>query len=66
MTVKPSDLYDTAELAALLGIVSSTLRAMRSRPHLHRSIDGLPPPLRRVGNADVWDAATINEWMDRD
>lgn len=63
--IRPTDLLDQDELAALLGVASSSLRTMRAQPQRHRKIDGLPEPLRHVGNTPVWRRADIEQWMTR-
>lgn len=63
MALEPHDLLDTDELAALLGVRPSSLRAMRSQPARHRSVDGLPAPLRLVSGRPVWERATVEAWM---
>lgn len=63
MTVTASDLLDQDEVAALLGVATSSLRAMRSQPERHRKIDGLPAPLRHVGTAPVWLRAEVEAWV---
>ena len=57
------DLLDTDELARLLGVAPSSLRAMRAQPIRHRSIDGLPEPLRMIGNSPVWDRVAVANWL---
>ena len=61
--VTGSDLLDADELAGLLGVRPSSLRAMRAQPQRHRRIDGLPEPLRMVGNSPVWDAHAVRAWL---
>lgn len=63
MTVRPNQLLDAAEVAGLLGVQPSTLRAMRAQPQRHRRLDGMPAPIRTVGNAPVWDRAEIEAWI---
>ncbi len=57
------DLLDSDELAGLLGVAPSSLRAMRAQPIRHRSIDGLPEPIRTIGNAPVWDRVAVANWL---
>lgn len=59
------DLIDTDDLAALLGVRPSSLRAMRARPDRHRKLDGLPAPIRLVSGAPVWARADIERWLGR-
>lgn len=61
--MKPSDLVDTDDLAALLGTKPSTVRVMRAQPERHRRIDGLPEPLRLVSGAPVWLRVDIERWL---
>lgn len=61
--VTADDLLDAAEVASMLGVQPSTLRAMRAQPQRHRRIDGLPEPLRMVGNSPVWDAHAVRAWL---
>lgn len=63
MAVTPHDLLDTEELAALLGVRPSSLSTMRAQPLRHRSIDGLPEPLRLVSGRPVWERATVEAWV---
>lgn len=60
--ITPDQLMDTDDLAALLGVTASTLRAMRAQPERHRRIDGMPDPIRLVSRAPVWDAAAVRAW----
>ena len=59
----PHDLLDNDELAALLGVRPSSLRAMRAQPARHRSIDGLPAPLRLISRKPVWLRADVEAWQ---
>lgn len=61
--MKPHDLLDTEDLAALLGVRPSSLVTMRSQPARHRSIDGLPEPLRLISGRPVWERGRILAWM---
>lgn len=61
--IKPSDLVDTEELAQLLGISTSYLRAARAQPERHRRTDGLPEPIRMVSSRPVWNRADIDRWL---
>jgi len=36
---------------------------MRAQPIRHRSIDGLPEPLRMIGNSPVWDRVAVANWL---
>lgn len=62
-SVAASDLLDQAEVARLLGVQPSSLRAMLAQPERHRRIDGIPRPIRYVGNAPVWDRRQVEAWM---
>lgn len=63
MTIAPTALLDSAQVAALLGVQPNTFRVMRAQPERHRSIDGIPAPIRFVGKSPVWDAEEINAWI---
>lgn len=54
---------DLSDLAQMLAVRVSTLRAMRSQPERHRRIDGLPEPIRLIGNSPVWDRAEVEAWI---
>ena len=62
--VEGSDLLDSDDLARLLGVQPSTLRSMRAQPGRHRSIDGLPSPIRLIGNSPVWDRQQVAAWLE--
>ena len=62
--MKPDDLLDTDDLAALLGVRPSSLRSMRAQPERHRKIDGLPAPLRLISGRPVWARVDIDRWRD--
>lgn len=62
--VGPDDIMDTADVAAMLGVSESSLRAMRAQPGRHRKIDRMPAPIRTIGNAPVWDAVTMRAWWE--
>jgi predicted DNA-binding transcriptional regulator AlpA len=59
----PSDLLDAGEVASLLGVKPSSLRAMRAQPERHRRLDGMPAPLRMVSGSPVWERAAIERWL---
>jgi len=63
--VAADDLLDQHDLAGLLGWSVATLRAARSQPERNRKIDGLPNPLRMIGNAPVWDTGKVLLWWAR-
>lgn len=62
-SIRPDDLLDTDELAALLGVRPSSLRSMRAQPERHRRIDGLPAPLRTISGRPVWRRSDVEAWM---
>jgi predicted DNA-binding transcriptional regulator AlpA len=64
MTVQPGQLLDSEELAARLGVTPASLRTMRSRPQRHRTMDGIPAPLRLVSGRPVWRTDDIDRWLD--
>lgn len=61
--VAAGDLFDQNEVAVLLGVAESSLRAMRAQPERHRKIDGLPAPIRNIGTSPVWDAGQVLAWL---
>lgn len=61
--VSADDLLDLAEVAEMMGLQPSSLRAMRAQPARHRRIDRMPDPIRTVGNAPVWDRHQIERWL---
>jgi hypothetical protein len=56
------ELLDTEELAIILNVKPTSLRAMRSQPARHRRLDGLPAPLRLVSGRPVWLRSQIDVW----
>jgi predicted DNA-binding transcriptional regulator AlpA len=54
-----NSLLDTPEVAALLGVSQSTVRAKRS---LGRYA-GMPEPLRTISGSPVWSRLEIEEWI---
>lgn len=61
--IAATDLLDSAEIAARLGVSESSFRSMRSQPARHRKIDGMPDPIRTIGNAPVWDRVEVEAWL---
>lgn len=61
--VQPDDLLDSREIAIMLSVSPSAFTSMRSQPGRHRKIDGMPAPLRTIGNAPVWSRAEVEGWL---
>lgn len=60
MTIQPSDIMDTAEVAAHFGVSMSSINVAMSKPDLNpRLARALPQPLRRVGKSWVWRRSDI-------
>lgn len=54
----PDDLLTYADLAADVGVSTSTLRA-----YVSRSQGGLPAPDGRLGQSPYWKRATVTPWL---
>lgn len=54
-------LYDSGELAALLGVRRASFRRMRASPARYRRLDGLPAPVRQ--DPLLWDASQVDAWL---
>lgn len=57
------DILDTKDVAYILGIKPSSLRAMRSDPDRHPGFAGFPAPFRRIGTKPIWRTYEIRAWM---
>lgn len=55
--VRAGDLVGTAEIADLLGVQPSTVRAWRLR------IDTWPEPVAMISRADVWAWPDVETWV---
>ena len=51
----PRDWWTTSDVAAYLGIATSTVRAYLAR-------DQMPAPDRRLGQMQLWRPRTIQQW----
>lgn len=53
--IEPSDLMDTAEVAAYLGVAMSSVQVALSQPDkLPAVARRLPAPMRKIGRSWVW------------
>lgn len=60
MTIDPTDIMDTAEVADHLGVSVSSITVALSSPETSPRVARLlPPPLRKVGRSWVWRRADI-------
>ncbi len=51
----PEDWWTTEHVAAYLTVTASTVRAYLARKQM-------PPPDRRLGNLQLWQPSTVQEW----
>lgn len=65
MAIKPEDLMDQDDVAAVLGMTTGRLRNSRALARAGRNphnIEGLPEPIRLVGHCPVWDAKEVTRY----